>query len=368
MTSGAVIDGKTYGIYPRSISRGSGGGLWIPVRYLREVNFDFDPDRIYTMEDLDQLFADLKELHPDSFPLGQITTGRTFSSFTFFYGSDKWMACADSIDSGVTKEDVDRFENFYETGEYREFLSWLRRWYQAGYIYPDAATTTLSAMELLRSGTVLSIPMSSMPQMLSDDTAGEEIVCLETSRITYGPDNSATGIRWVIPQSSENPEAAMKFLNLMFTDDRIVNLFAWGIEGRDYVVTDQEKKLNAFPEGDAPEQLSYYNPLGLYGDLSLRYELETDQLTLQQIAYSEKAVPVGMKYADFTFDASGCSVEKEMVGQVLRRYLPVLESGSVDLDSVYPAFLSALQDAGMQRLLSEKQRQLDAFLSGREED
>lgn len=360
---GAVVGGQIYGVDPVSATRGSGGGLWIPARYLQETGFACDPDQICTLEDLDALFAKLKELYPDSYPFGQITTDRTFSSYSFLYGSDRWLAAADSADSGVMAPGSGVFQNFYETEDYQEFLSWLHRWYQAGYIYPDAAVTTLASTELLKNGTILSIPSSSSPGMFTEENAGEEIAYLMTSPVVYGPNNSSTGIRWVIPAESEKQAAAMKFLNLMFTDQRIVNLFMWGVEGRDYVVADPENGLIAYPDGKRQADLAYQNPLGMYGNMTLRYELEGDALQQAQADYSAKAVPIGMEYAGFTFDNSALIGEREMVRQVLHRYLPVLESGSVDLDTVYPAFIADLKAAGMDKIIAEKQRQLDLFLA-----
>lgn len=363
VNGGAMIDGEIYGVNPLSETRGSGGGVWIPARYLREVGFSFDPDRIYTMEELDSLFASLKKLYPDSYPLGQVTTDRSFSSFSFFNGSDRWMAAADSADSGVLDGGEGNFVNFYGTEEYREFLAWMRRWYEAGYIHPDAAVTNLGAVELLSSGIVLSVPTGSMPGMVPDEVAGGEVVCLMMSPVIYGPNNSSTGIRWVIPATAKEPEAAMKFLNLMYTDERIINLLAWGIEGRDYVFVDREAGVIEYPDGKQADELEYYNPLGLYGNTAMRYMQGSDELRRLQIAYNEKAVPVGMQFAGFTFDVSQLTAERSLIRQVLSRYLPVLESGSVDIDEVYPEFMAALEEAGIDRVIAEKQRQLEEFLN-----
>lgn len=199
--------------------------------------------------------------------------------------------------------------------------------------------------------------------MISDEVAGEEVACLMTSPVAYGPNNSSTAIWWVIPAESEKQEAAMKFLNLMYTDRCIVNLFAWGIEGRDYVVTDPEAGRIAFPDGMEQADLPYQNPLGMYGNMTLQYEMEGNALQQEQENYAAKAVPVGMEYAGFTFDVSALTGERKMVRQVLNRYLPVLESGSVDLDTVYPAFIADLKAAGMDKIIAEKQRQLDLFLA-----
>lgn len=43
-------------------------------------------------------------------------------------------------------------------------------------------------------------------------------------------------------------------------------------------------------------------------------------------------------------------------------YVPVLESGSVDLDENYQDFLTALEEAGIDRIIADKQRQLDEWL------
>lgn len=62
-------------------------------------------------------------------------------------------------------------------------------------------------------------------------------VHLETYPIRTG---SLTKFVWTIPNSAKEPEAAMAFLNLMFTDKDLSNILTWGIEGRDYVVVDGE--------------------------------------------------------------------------------------------------------------------------------
>lgn len=360
VTGGNVINGKLYGVNPLSPARGHGGGLWIPTRYLREAGLDYERDRIYTMEELDALLARLKALYPDSYPLGQITAGRTFSSFQLFYGNGVWLSVGDSSNSGVIAPGDDRLVNLYETQEYRQFLGWLRRWYEAGYICPDAAITTSSDIELLHGGIVLSIPGSSVPGLYTRDMVGEDVVCLRTSAVVQGADNSSSIIHWVIPANCDAPRAAMKFLNLMYTDARIVNIFAWGMEGRDYVITDREAGLI-----ECTDEPQYVNTLGLYGNTALRYELAEDKLHEEQLEYNKSAVPVGMQYMDFDFDASALTAERNLVEQVLSRYLPVLESGSVDIDTVYPEFIADLKAAGIDKIIAEKQRQLDAFLESK---
>lgn len=91
-------------------------------------------------------------------------------------------------------------------------------------------------MELMKAGITMSVPTSSSPGMISEEYIGEEVVCLATKDVYVGV-KGTLGALWVVPKTSTNPEAAMKFLELMYTDEDIIDLLAIGIEGRDYVVS-----------------------------------------------------------------------------------------------------------------------------------
>lgn len=360
LTSGTTVGGSVYGLSVASDGGGVGGGLWLTRRCLEEAGFRYDADHIYTMEELDTLFARLKELYPDQYPLGQLTAGNTFSTNQFFYGIDNPFGSGDA--SGSLDMKTGQVINFYETDRYREFLNWMRKWYMSGYIYPDAAYTGFSAVELINSGEILSIPLTSQPGMYSADDIGEEIVCLSLSEVvqTYG---GSRGMFWVIPATCQDPVKAMKFMDLMYSDQRIVNLFVWGEEGRDYRFLDRDGGVIAYLEGVTIETAEYYNPLGLYGDMRLAYSLNSNELKVQQKDYAAKTLPIGREYAGFLFDEAPVTTEAWKVRQVLSRYLPVLESGCVELDENYEAFLSALREAGIDTIIAEKQRQLDEWLA-----
>ena len=56
------------------------------------------------------------------------------------------------------------------------------------------------------------------------------------------------------------------------------------------------------------------------------------------------------------------------VQEVVQEYIPVLESGSVDLELYYPEFINALNQAGMRDIIEDKQSQFDAYLAEEEMD
>ena len=350
---GTTFNGHTYGIGVPSESVGHCGGLWLNRALLEQVSFHYEPDKIYSLQELDVLFARIKAAYPDSYPLGQITSTYSFSTASFFLG-----AFSDGLsggDPGGLALGSTQIQNMYEMPQYQQLLQYMRKWYLAGYIYPDSAITSATGIGLYTSGIVKSVPLDGSPYLLSDELLGEGTVCLRLSPIRIQRQGSV-GIFWTIPVTSKAPDAAMRFLNMMYTDERIVNLLQWGIRGRDYALESD----GTFRPLDGA---LYTNSLGLFGDQRLCYEIDGAVRKAVRAAFSAKAVFLNPEYNDFRFDTSALSQELLQIEQVKKQYLKLLESGCVDLDTVYPEFIQALYDAGLQRLMDEKQRQFDAWLA-----
>lgn len=354
LTEGTFVDGEAYGLRLPATFEGQCGCLWIDPARLEAVGFAYDPEKCYTLEELDLLLAQLKEASPDAYPLGQITNNYDFSTAGFFLGiiSDN-LSGNDPCVLPLAQEGTE-LVNYYEMEPYRRWLEYLRKWYLAGYIYPDSAITAASALGLYQAGVVQSVPQAGTPYLLSEDNMGSPIVAMRLSPIRKIWDGS-TGVFWTIPVTSRDPEAAMCFLNLLYTDERLINLFAWGLEGRDY----------SLDEAGTPTRLetcTYVNPLGVFGDQRLCYERDHEIRQQARAEYSAQAEPVNPDYSGFTFDSSGLVRELLEIEQVEKQYVKLLEAGCLDLDTAYPAFLQALYDAGLQRVMDEKQRQFDAWL------
>lgn len=356
VTEGAVVKGRTYGVSPVSDMPANGFGLWASARLVQETESAYGEEHIYTLAELTDFLEKCKEQYPESYPLGQITAGRNSSTFALFGG--RMNQTGGASDFGVLTEDG-RFVNVYETKEYEIFLRYLRQWYEAGYIYPDAAFTDAYPEELVKCGLVLTYPSSSAPGYEMDELFGEETVCLRTSPILMESQNSRTGY-WTIPVTSKNPEAAMKFLNLMYRDARIANLIQYGIASRHYVVLDVESGRISYPYGVSRRSTGYYNPLGLYGDRRQLYTFDTREQLVRKQAYIQEAMENADRPNGFFFETDGVNPELAALQKVVAKYVPILESGSVDL-SFYTEFIRELRLAGSDRVLEEKQRQYDLW-------
>ena len=142
----------------------------------------------------------------------------------------------------------------------------------------------------------------------------------------------------------------MRFLNLLYTDAELINLFDWGIEGTHYVKT--EDGHITYPEGVDSENSGYSLGLGwIFGNQYLSYVWEGDDLDLYD------------QLKEFVYDSNNVKTEVAAVSNVLNEYRAGLEFGVMDPETTLPEFLGALDAAGINTIIEEKQRQLDEWVA-----
>ena len=237
---------------------------------------------------------------------------------------------------------------------------------QTGEIMQDAATTTSAAAETMSSGNYFGyIAAYSYPE--ADTAASLEAQCggydlgakiIGDAYLSTGDINS---VSWLIASTTDVPEAALKFLDLTYTDEDIINLLIYGIEGRDYVKNDDGTV--AYPEGEDASTVPYTAQLscGTLGNYFKMYPLVgTDPASLDWELEQNQTAATSPAMG-FTFDSSSVKSQYTAVKNVISQYLPGLICGSLDPDTEIDKFVQALNDAGYQDILDAKQEQLDAW-------
>ena len=93
------------------------------------------------------------------------------------------------------------------------------------------------------------------------------------------------------------------------------------------------------------------------------------QAVLQSVSLeNQRLVPKGtpVRYSPaygFVCDGSAYAAEAEQCKAVVEKYNKGLLCGFLEPESTIPAFLRELEDAGIDAIIQEKQRQLDAWLA-----
>ena len=248
----------------------------------------------------------------------------------------------------------------FDTPEYKAMIDKVREWNEKGYIYQDAATTDDSAEALIRSNVGFSYLIESEIGVESAKTAacGMPMTCVKISTPPVSSSN-VTKFVWGVPHNSTEPEAAVKFLNLMVTDPRIENLLVWGIEGRDYQVTDG---VAGFVEGQDANTVAYQVADFMFGNQFLAYPWDGQPADFRDQAKAEMDSAKMSNYFGFSCDTSQIQNEISAVANVISEYCPSLESGLAP-EGTYEQFIEKLYSSGAQKIVDEYQRQLDEWLA-----
>lgn len=357
LCAGSYADGNVYGLLPVSQYYGNCCGFVVAKTYLDEIGFDHDVDKVYTLDEVHDVLAAIKEKHPDMYPNGTLSQGT---------GSMAGMAAipldylgGNDCSGALIGMDSTQIVNLYTTPEYESFVRTMRQWYEEGLSYPDAAVTSATTTELLASGTVAGYFMSGHPSVLSD-VAGYELVALRTSAPSLISTGSIASF-WALPITCSDPDAAIRFLDYTYSNHDLANLIMMGIEGEHYVVTDAENNVIGFPEGVDATNSTYYNQLGLWGDRRFEYVWSEKQTQAVNAPFSEAALKNQSQAVGYAYDATAMATQISAIQSVIAEYCRALESGSVDVDTVLPEFISRLEAAGINEVIADNQAQFDAW-------
>ncbi len=252
--------------------------------------------------------------------------------------------------------------NHYASDAYKRSCELAREWYEKGYVYKDSATTTDNSDTLMKSGTIFA--MSYKGGVDSADakrtSTGYDLTIVELNPIPIST-GSCNSFTWGIPTTSRSPEAAMKFLNLMYANEEINNLLAWGVEGTDYQIL--EDGTADYVEGQDAASCQYHTVDFLYGDNFAIYPwigTSPDMRERQLEAMNNSKVS---PYLGFALDTTTVQNEITAVSNVIEEYKAALESGTIDPATGLPKFIERLNESGAQKIVDEAQRQLDEWLA-----
>lgn len=324
--------------------------------------YDIKMEDIKSMDDMGAAFAKIKAGEPDMIPVVAATGANALMEYLI--GIDALTDyCGVLMNYG--NDDPMKVVNYFATDEYAYWCNYMHDWYQKGYIAEDFLTNNDQPHDLMRAHRGFAMPTGLKPGFDTQESnvVGEPMVSVALSE-RYTTTTLVETAQWCIPHNATEPEAAMKFLNLLFTDEKLINLFDWGIEGKHYVKTDDGHIT--YPEGVNSENTGYSLGLGwIFGNQYLSYVWEGDDIDVydQLKEFNESAMKSGA--FGFVYDNSKVKTEVAAVNNVLNEYRAGLEFGVLDPETALPEFLSKLETAGIDKIIAEKQSQLDAWLASK---
>ncbi|MCC3376957.1 ABC transporter substrate-binding protein [Cohnella sp. REN36] len=341
---GSKVDGHNYGIpaYKELPSQ----EVWRFNKTILDAD-KLDISNVRSLESLEPLLKAVKEKNPDVVPF---QVDKNYGPYVpYDYLIEKFPLAVKLDDTSY------KVVNVLDTPEMKQALKTMHKYYTAGYI-PTEAATTESSSDVMVTGKWFADKATTQPfaDNLWSTSAGYPIVSTPLSdALIYNW--SVMGSMQAISANSKHPEKAMEFLNLLNTDPVLRNMVDSGIEGTHF------KKIDDTHMENLPESKNYDMPTFSLGNIMLTYlnpgdpENKWDEFKKYNAA-GKPAVLLG-----FNFDMSKVSNEIAAINNAKEAYWAPLMTGTVDPDKYLPKAIEKLKAAGLDKVMAEAQSQLDAW-------
>lgn len=361
------VNGKIYGL---PVFQQSTAGYGYLIQKAVADKYKLDWKSVTKLSDLTPFLETVKKNEPNLIPWEYSKNIDPFFTAPPMFGME---ALGDSKTPGnLYLNDGSKVINQYETPEFKEYVTMMRDWYNKGYLRKDAATLTETTADRKAGKNALQLG-----QIDIDSQAFEQAGMEFSGRMSgFNPkipsydmqivkpllttDKAAATIT-AISANSPNKERAMMFLNLLNTDKEIYNTLVWGVEGKHYKKV-AENRIETNKDGG----YQIFAPWE-FGNMSLTYLSEGDpkggevdnKFTKMWVDLNKNAQPSNA--LGFVFDFTPVKTEKANVDAAVDELYYAISSGSVDPEKYLPQFLNKLKEAGADKIIAEKQKQLDAW-------
>jgi putative aldouronate transport system substrate-binding protein len=261
--------------------------------------------------------------------------------------------------SAVGTPDSNKIEIIVEHPDMYDRLVKLHEWYEAGYINKDAATRT--------------DPVSYSPIKIGQGFYGADAIWtgadgyVQTISRFSGPFLSTASIRGSmnsISADSENIEIALKYQELVNTNQEYRDILRYGVEGTHWNWSGEGliKQTDTGRQRYRPWPFSQ----GSYSLSSVEaaegVDVDPDMWKVIFDGYQDlKATNT----IGFSFDIAPVESQVAAIKVIKDKYWKVLTTGTVDPSTEVPKMIEELEAAGIRRVQQEAQRQFDAFLAGK---
>jgi putative aldouronate transport system substrate-binding protein len=342
LLAGVKINGKTYGI-PANKEAARQSVYTFNKRLVDKYKFDIT--KVKTLEDLEPMLQVIKENEASITPMATV---KAYLPYDYVFNNEMPFAFP-------LKGDRDHVVNFFEDDLTMQTYKTMHKYYKAGYIKADAATSKDTWPLDVENWFVRMGDSQPYADLVWSRSAKYEVVSVPAEEPTTFND-SVSGSLQAISTTSKNPKKVMEFLNLLNTDPYLRNLVDKGIEGVHY-----EKNADGTIK-DLPARIDKYNvptySLGNHFILDL-YENDPKDKWEKFKEFNNAAKPAPT--LGFHFNSDPVRSELASITNISKEFYPALATGSVDPEEYLPKYNKKLKEAGIDKVLKEIQKQFDEW-------
>ncbi|MBM7563659.1 ABC transporter substrate-binding protein [Paenibacillus sacheonensis] len=351
LLTGTAIDGKNYAV-PVEKEMASEFGIVLNKDLADKYSFDIGTIKSYA--DLEPMLQTIKEKEPNVVP---------------FWGGKNNISLIPfeqigAVPGAIKKDGATTVVDQWETPEMKDMLKLMKDWNQKGYFQKDPATQK-DAGPFNKAGTVFAQWQQLTPgkdKVLSQQWGHPIVQVVMTEPYTTSGD--LNGAMTAISRTSKNPERAMMLINLLHTDAQLLNTLVNGVEGKHFAKA--SNTVIKLPDGVVAGQSGYAPGNNyMFGSQFLNYLWDNEDPKKWEAYKAFNASAKPSPIVGFSYNAEPVKNEEAAIANIYNTYIDGLSTGVMDPDKDLPAFIDKMKKAGLDKVIAEKQKQIDAFLSSK---
>lgn len=348
------VDGEIRGVWNQQIAAKTSNVL--ALESLIE-EFGWDLSEIKEAKDLEPLLEQVKQEKPDMIPFSMRKPLAEYMTPDLGYAEVGILT--ELLAVRMDDESCTVF-NLLEDPGFLDYIELAREWNRKGYVPKDGLTYNNDQWnQMVNSGRVALrchntwIPgKERVPTGFGDAWIQQPF---EGPSVMQG--GNITSTINAINSRSEYKKEAVQLLEYLWTHPEAYNLLVWGVEGEHYNME------GAFM---TPLQESgyYTNIPWVFGNTFISHIRQGENPEANEKIYQLNQKAEKSPLMGFALDMDPIKTEVAMVSSVKEQYHKSVVGGYVG-DGEYDAYLSALKQAGIDQLLDEIQKQIDAWLAAK---
>lgn len=351
------INGKIYAVINQQLFP-KYWGVQVRQDLARKIGLNVDKLRAY--KDLTSVLAKLKAAAPGVTPLYSDDQGGGGLFFPEQAGFDPL------IDAAAVRYNDRSLRVFdpAETPEFKQAVTLAYQWHRAGYYTTDPmpVSDALAAFKAGRFAATIAQARPSEAEMAKSKAQyGWDFVQKSFTKpllTTAALSATMTGVC----RSSRNPDAALRFLELLNTDPQVYNLMTHGIAGKHYVVVDKAHSLIGLPKGVTTSTDGYYpNTDWEFGNQFNAFYTDKSQIGSWPVQQQGNLTAIPSVALGFSPTTDKIKAQVAQVTAAEKQYGQPLMQGLVNPATGLPRYIQALKAAGADRIVAEVQSQLNAW-------
>ena len=357
---GAKVDGKLYHLACNK-EIGAQGGVLLNKALVDKYGFDYTSLKKY--EDLYPMLQTIKEKEPDIIPID------TCAGSTISYLIDCMGNCTGDLINIKFPLNGTKWVSVFDIPEVADAMKVAKKFADAGFVRKDAVTVR-DVLPDHKAGKVFAANFQLKPAKNKEyegSTPGVEWVQAGfTEPVIRSGD--VTGSMMAIPRTCPEPSRVLMFYDYFYHDKNMLTLVNYGIEGMHYVKID-ENTIDYAPATENGTKSGWKPSSSIWevGDQFKNYLLKSEDPKKYEnlLKFNANCKTFG-DTTGFRFDKSKCENAYDLLRVADADTYTLLMMGLAgDVDTAIAKQVKIWNDAGMQEMLVEYNKQYEAWLASK---